>query len=80
MKLGILFALVAMGANAANYYVTIAGLGGEEEYEQRFTGLAKEIDKLLKTSAGGGRVETLFGAAATKASVSAISASANERK
>lgn len=72
MKFALLFALFAMGANAANYYVTIAGLGGEEEYEQRFTGLAKEIDKLLKTSAGGGRVETLFGAAATKAKLAEV--------
>jgi len=72
MKFALLFVLAAMGANAANYYVTIAGLGGEEEYELRFTGLAKEIDKLLKSSAGGGRVETLFGAAATKAKLAEV--------
>ncbi|MBL8222680.1 MAG: hypothetical protein JNL62_25805 [Bryobacterales bacterium] len=72
MKFALLFALAAMGANAANYYVTIAGLGGEEEYELRFTGLAKEIDKLLKSSSGAARVETLFGAAATKAKVAEV--------
>ncbi len=72
MKFALLFALAAMGANAANYYVTIAGLGGEEEYEQRFTGLAKEIDKLLKTSSAGARVETLSGATATKAKLAEV--------
>ncbi|MBL8175147.1 MAG: hypothetical protein JNK48_10780 [Bryobacterales bacterium] len=72
MKFALLFALAAMGANAANYYVTVAGLGGEEEYEQRFTGLAKEIDKLLKSSSGAARVETLFGPAATKAKLSEV--------
>lgn len=72
MKFVLLFALAAMGANAANYYVTIAGLGGEEEYEQRFTGLAKEIDKLLKTSSAGARVETLSGATATKAKLAEV--------
>jgi hypothetical protein len=72
MRFALLFALTALGANAANYYVTIAGLGGEEEYEQRFTGLAKEIDKLLKTAAGGGRVETLFGGVATKAKLAEV--------
>jgi hypothetical protein len=72
MKFVLLFALAAFGANAANYYVTVAGLGGEEEYEQRFTSLAKEIDKLLKSSPGAGRVETLYGPAATKVKVSEV--------
>jgi hypothetical protein len=52
--------------------VTVAGLGGEPDYEQRFTALAKEIDKLLKGSAGGGKVETLSGAEATRAKLSDI--------
>ena len=34
--------------HATTFYVTVAGLGGEPEYEQRFTGLAKEIEKLVK--------------------------------
>ena len=34
----------------AAYYVTVAGLGGEPDYEQRFTALAKDLDKLLKAS------------------------------
>ncbi len=57
-------------APAATHYVTVAGLGGEAEYEQRFETLAKDIDKLVRATAGGGRVETLYGAQATKAKLS----------
>ena len=34
----------------AVYYVTVAGLGGEPDYEQRFTANAKDLDKLFKES------------------------------
>ncbi len=54
-------------AQAASYYVTVAGLGGEPEYEQRFTALAKELDKLLKASGSDAHVHTLTGSDATKA-------------
>ena len=37
----------AIPVRAASYYVTVAGLGGEPDYEQRFTALAKDLDKLL---------------------------------
>ena len=36
---------------ASVYYVTVAGLGGEPDYEQRFTANAKDLDKLFKASA-----------------------------
>ena len=39
-------------ARAAMYYVTVAGLGGEPDYEQRFTANAKDLDKIFKASAG----------------------------
>ena len=61
------FMAFAAPARAASYYVTVAGLGGEPEYEQRFTALAKDIDKLLKSSGGDAHVFTLSGADATKA-------------
>jgi hypothetical protein len=59
--------LCALPAQAGSYYVTVAGLGGEPDYEQRFTALAKELDKLLKASAGDAHVYTLTGGDATKA-------------
>jgi hypothetical protein len=57
----------AFSVHAASYYVTVAGLGGEPEYEQRFTGLANDLDKLFKASGGDAHVYTLTGSNATKA-------------
>src|SRR5258708_22002365 len=54
-------------AQAAPYYITVAGLGGEPDYEQRFTALAKDLDKLLKASGDDTHVYTLTGTDATKA-------------
>lgn len=54
--------------HATTYYVTVAGLGGEPDYEQRFSSLAQEIDKLIKVSPDS-NVVTLYGADATKARV-----------
>ncbi len=59
--------LSALPARAASYYVTVAGLGGEPDYEQRFTALANDLDKLLKASGGDAHVYTLTGSDATKA-------------
>ena len=54
-------------AQAAPYYVTVAGLGGEPDYEQRFTALAKDLDKLFKAAASDAHVYTFTGSDATKA-------------
>src|ERR1700674_2197288 len=54
-------------AQAAPYYFTVAGLGGEPEYEQRFTALAKDLDKIFKAAASDAHVYTLSGSDATKA-------------
>jgi len=51
--------------------VTVAGLGGEPDYEQRFAMLATDTDKVLRASGGDRVVETLKGADATKAKFSA---------
>jgi len=58
--------LVALPAHAGIYYVTVAGLGGEPDYEQRFTAMANDLDKLLKASGGQAHVFTLSGAQATR--------------
>src|SRR5580704_15519114 len=56
-------------ANAATFYVTVAGLGGEPDYEQRFAAQAQEIDKLLHASSSDARITTLYGPQATKANL-----------
>jgi hypothetical protein len=68
--------LVAMGAalassaRAESFYLTIAGLGGEQEYEQRFTGWAKELEMILRGEPNA-KIETLMGAQATRANIQA---------
>jgi hypothetical protein len=54
-------------AHASVYYVTIAGLGGEPDYDQRFNANAKDLDKLFKASGNSARVYTLTGTDATRA-------------
>jgi hypothetical protein len=57
----------ALQARAATYYVIVAGLGGEPDYEQRFTAAAKDLDKVFKASGETAHVYTLSGAQATAA-------------
>ena len=71
MRLLLLFAALAAAAPAATYYVTIAGIGGEAEFEQRFTGIAGEIDKLLKDNKEP-QVVTLRGSDASKAKIQSV--------
>jgi hypothetical protein len=62
-----LCAIHAFQARAATYYVIVAGLGGEPDYEQRFTGAAKDLDKVFKASSEPAHVVTLMGGQATAA-------------
>jgi hypothetical protein len=56
---------VGLQARAAVYYVTVAGLGGEPDYEQRFTAAAKDLDKVFRAGDSAGHVYTLTGTQAT---------------
>jgi len=70
MKRGLLLAstcLLALEAHAATFYVIVAGLGGEPEYEQRFTAAANDLDRIFKSGGATARVYTLVGAQATAA-------------
>jgi len=58
--------LAAIPARAGIYYVTVSGLGGEPDYEQRFTAMANDLDKLLKASGSEAHVFTLSGAQASR--------------
>jgi hypothetical protein len=55
----------ALQSRAATYYVIVAGIGGEPDYEQRFTAAAKDLDKVFKASGESAHVYTLSGAQAT---------------
>ena len=66
----VLLLAVAAAAHAETYYVTITGLGGEAEYEQRFTGWAGELDKIFKSEPDA-KVTTLSGTMATKTNIQA---------
>ncbi len=68
MRLLALACILSASLHATTFYVTVAGLGGEPDYEQRFAMEATDIDKTLKLGTGND-VQTLHGAGATKAAV-----------
>ncbi len=59
------FLALTLQTRAAVYYVTVAGLGGEPDYEQRFTAAAQDLDKVFKTGGSTAHVYTLTGKQAT---------------
>ena len=63
-----LLGLVPAAANADVWFVTVAGLGGEPDYEQRFAGAAADLERALK-GASGTHVSTLSGPGATRDAV-----------
>lgn len=67
---GLLALLLAVPpARADSYFLTVAGLGGEPDYEQRFTQEASQIDRILKAGGPTVHVQTLSGRQATRAHV-----------
>jgi hypothetical protein len=59
MRLAPLLFFAALAAHATTFYVTISGLGGEADYDQRFKMWADDIDKSLKKAGGDSNVITL---------------------
>jgi len=59
MKTVVLLLIAALAAPAATFYLTIAGLGGEPDYVQRFKMWADDIDGSLKKAGGDASVVTL---------------------
>ena len=68
MRACLLFLWAAASMQAANYFVTVAGLGGEPEYETQFTKWAQELDRELN-SGPEAHIVTLSGAGATRQQV-----------
>jgi hypothetical protein len=70
MRTALLLALAsvfAVQSRAATYYVVVAGLGGEPDYEQRFTAAANDLDRTFKAQGPAAHVYTLSGPGATAA-------------
>jgi len=70
MKRAMMLAIIAvwtLQARAATYYVIVAGLGGEPDYQQRFIEAAKDLDRVFKGSGESAHVYTLTGAQSTEA-------------
>jgi hypothetical protein len=63
----LLCALLQAAVRADGYFVTVAGLPGDPDYEQRYNTAATELDTLLKASGATVHVYTLKGADATRA-------------
>lgn len=59
MRTVALLLLAALSLPAATYYVTLAGLGGEPDYAQRFKMWAEDIDGSLKKAGGEATVTTM---------------------
>ncbi len=71
LKRALLLILSVAVLRAETFYFTIAGLGGEPEYEQRFSGWAKDLDKVLHQTEPNAKIKTLYGPDATKANIEA---------
>jgi hypothetical protein len=62
--------ILAGSLRADTFFLIASGLGGEPEYEQRFSGWAKDIDKVVRAEPNS-KVDTLIGKDATKANLEA---------
>ena len=60
LRLASLILAAAFAAPAATFYLTMSGLGGEPDYDQRFKGWATEVDSSLKKAGGDSNVITLI--------------------
>jgi hypothetical protein len=58
--------LLALSCSGATFFLTVTGIGGEPDYDQRFAGWTKDLEALLRSDPEA-RVETLRGGEATRA-------------
>jgi hypothetical protein len=67
--LAVMFAF-SLQVHAATYYVIVAGLGGEPDYEQRFSAAAKDLDKIFSAAGSTAHIYQLAGKQATASHLS----------
>ena len=60
-----LICALALQARAATYYLIVAGLGGEPDYDQRFTSAANDLNRIFTAEGPSAHVVTLTGARST---------------
>ncbi len=72
MRLMVLAVAAALCLPAATHYITVAGLGGEPDYEQRFANWAQTIDQVLRQSRTDAKIDTLVGSEATRDHLRAV--------
>jgi hypothetical protein len=58
-------AALTLEARATTWFVIVSGIGGEPDYEQRFTAAANELDRIFRAEGPAVHVTTLTGANAT---------------
>jgi hypothetical protein len=74
-------ATLAHEARATTWFVIVSGIGGEPDYEQRFTAAANELDRIFQAEVPAVHVTTLTGANATAGQLhDALAAVAREAK
>ena len=74
-------AALAAEARAATWFVIVSGLGGEPDYEQRFTAAADDLDRIFRAEGPAVHVTTLTGENATAAQLhDALAAVARDAK
>jgi hypothetical protein len=69
MRAALLMLMCALALPAKTFYLTVAGLGGDPDYEQRFAGWAKDLENTEKSGGVEAKVITLYGPGATKTQV-----------
>ncbi len=67
MRAAVLFFCAAFSLPGANYYMTVAGLGGTSEYDIQFAKWATDLDHELHANGPDAHVVTLSGSATTRA-------------
>lgn len=72
VKLALMLFGCVLCADAANYFVTIAGLGGTPEYDQQFAKWASDLDRELKVNGPGAHVITICGNSVTKEKITSV--------
>ncbi len=72
MRVVLVLLAAAASLPATTYYVTVSGLGGDPDYEQRFEGWAGDLDKVLRAPGGDIAVHTLKGPEATRERLEAL--------